>query len=137
MKKILTLFMMMLAVAVVTACSDDKNSDTPDRISLIDYTSANQTFEADASTSVGAIKLYAVADWTSRIEYVSSSQADWLTVTPAAGASGKSSIDLKVTKTFYDSPRKAKIVFISDGWQITVTVTQKAGQSGGITTPEQ
>ncbi len=132
MKKILTLLMMMLAVTVVTACSDDKGSDTPDRISLIDFTSDNQTFEADASTSVGAIKLYAVADWSSRIEYVSN-QIDWLTVTPASGVSGKTSIDLKVNKNLTDLERQAKIVFISDGWQITVTVTQKAGQGGGIT----
>lgn len=103
---------------------------TPGTIANLTVTPTEITVPANGGSHVASCSVN-----TNLEDWMASSNADWLTVTPTTGPTGSTSIYLNVEANYGNTTRTGSIVVEADGYTELVTVSQPAQQGisvGGL-----
>lgn len=125
-KNLLFFLFFFLSLTTLSACSTDEEVS----YEIIVSPSENMEPILDADGDNFSIEFYASADWKIDVDYSTSSNTDWIKVTPVSGNKGVNTLLVSVTDNPLPVEREATINISSGTVRKNIVVKQKKSNKG-------
>lgn len=134
MRKLLTFLKSVVIASLIAGCGETGNEIDPEITPEIklpeDIVSSGISVESAGQSFT--------VSFTSNVPWSASVSADWLTISPSSGDTGKNSVKVKVEENTTSQPRSATVTITDqeETQKVSVTVRQEALKASLSVTPE-